>query len=166
MAGRHSAEREWITEDNLLRIKGWARDGLTDKMIAKSKIGIAERTFTDWKKRQPAISAALKEGRAPIDVEIEDSMAKSAKGFMVKEKKPFKVKTVKRKDGMELSEEHIEVVEVERFIEPKVAAQIYWLKNRKPNNWKDKQVQDITDDITKISETLIKIRQVANNQND
>lgn len=154
MAGRHSEELEWTTEDNLLRIKGWARDGLTDKVIATAKIGIAERTFTDWKKRQPAIRAALKEGRAPVDTEIEDSMVRSAKGFKVKEKKAFKVKTTKKKDGMEITEEHMEVVEVERFVDPVVVAQIFWLKNRKPEYWKDKRETTDTNAVEKLDKIL------------
>lgn len=161
MAGRHSEELEWTTEDNLIRIKGWARDGLTDKLIATNKIGIAERTFTDWKKRQPAIRAALKEGRAPVDTEIEDCMVRSAKGFKVKEKKAFKVKTTKKKDGMEITEEHMEVVEVERFVDPVVVAQIFWLKNRKPNYWKDKRETTDTNAVEKLDKILDGLETIA-----
>ncbi len=35
--------QEWITEDGLLQIEGWARDGLSDLQIATKKIGIGER---------------------------------------------------------------------------------------------------------------------------
>lgn len=154
MAGRHSEALEWTNEDGLLRIKGWARDGLTDKDIATKKIGIGERTFTDWKRKHKAISAALKEGRAPVDTQIEDSMVKSAMGFKVKEKKAFKVKTTKKKDGMEITEEHMEVVEVERFVDPVVVAQIFWLKNRKPDYWKDKRETVDTNAIDKLDRIL------------
>lgn len=161
MAGRHSEASEWTTEDGLLRIKGWARDGLTDKDIATKKIGIGERTFTDWKKKYNAIPAALKEGRAPVDTEIEDSMVRSAKGFKVKEKKAFKVKTTKKKDGMEITEEHMEVVEVERFVDPVVVAQIFWLKNRKPDYWKDKRETTDTNAIDKLDRILDGIETIA-----
>lgn len=154
MAGRHSEALEWTTEDGLLRIKGWARDGLTDKDIAIKKIGIGERTFTDWKRKHEAIVAALKEGRQPVDTEIEDSMVKSAKGFYVYEKKPIKVKTTKKKDGMEMTEEHVEVVEVKRYVEPVVVAQIFWLKNRKPDYWKDKRETTNVDAIDKLDRIL------------
>ena len=52
---------EWITEEGLLKIEGWARDGLTDKHIAEN-IGVAYSTFRDWIKRFPALSAPLKKG--------------------------------------------------------------------------------------------------------
>ena len=154
MAGRHSEALEWITEDGLLRIKGWARDGLTDKDIAEKKIGVSERTFCRWKNEYPAIVSALKEGHAPVDTEIEDSMVKSAKGFYVYEKKPIKVKTTKKKDGMEITEEHVEVVEVKRYVEPVVVAQIFWLKNRKPDYWKDKRETVDTNAIDKLDKIL------------
>lgn len=157
MAGRHSEALEWTTEDGLLRIKGWARDGLTDKDIATKKIGIGERTFTDWKKKHKAITAALKEGRAPVDTEIEDSMVRSAKGFKVKEKKAFKVKTTKKKGGMEITEEHMEVVEVERFVDPVVVAQIFWLKNRKKDYWKDKPISESDEVVDRIADRMAQI---------
>ena len=155
MKGKPSKATEWLSEDNLLRIKGWARDGLTDKDIAEKKIGISERTFVDWKKKYPdTITASLKEGRQPVDTEIEDSMVKSAKGFYVYEKKPIKVKTTKKKDGMEITEEHVEVVEVKRYVEPVVVAQIFWLKNRKPDYWKDKRETVDTNAIDKLDRIL------------
>lgn len=161
MAGRHSEALEWTTEDNLLRIKGWARDGLTDKDIAEKKIGITDRAFCNWKNKYDSIRSALKEGRAPVDTEIEDSMVRSAKGFKVKEKKAFKVKTTKKKDGMEITEEHMEVVEVERFVDPVVVAQIFWLKNRKPDYWKDKRETTDTNAIDKLDRILDGLETIA-----
>jgi hypothetical protein len=97
---------------------------------------------------------ALKQGKAPVDIEIEDSMAKLAQGHYVKVKKPIKMRTEKRlkkkdKDGREyetgvIVEEHIEYVEEEIYIPPNVTAQIFWLKNRKPDQWKDKREQSIS----------------------
>ena len=142
-----------MTKDGLTRLKGWARDGLTDKQIA-TKIGIGERTFTEWKSRFDAISAALKEGKEPVDTDVEDSMVKLALGHYVTVKKPMKVRTEKRlkkkdKDGREyetgvIVEEHIEYVDEQVYIPPNVTAQIFWLKNRKPEQWKDKREQVVS----------------------
>lgn len=38
----------------------------------------------------------------------------------------------------EITEEHIEYVDEEIYIPPDVTAQIFWLKNRKPKQWRDK----------------------------
>ena len=56
--------QEWLEPDNLLRIKGWARDGLTDKEIAENKIGVRESTFCTWKSKYQQINETLKTGRA------------------------------------------------------------------------------------------------------
>ena len=86
---------------------------------------------------------ALKEGRAPVDIEIEDSLAKSARGFYVTLKKPIKLKTTKKKDGM-MIEEHIEYVEEQIYYPPQTSSMIFWLKNRKPDKWRDKREQVIS----------------------
>lgn len=52
---------EWLTKEGLLKIEGWARDGLTDEQIS-GNIGVAYSTLRDWKNKFPAFSAALKKG--------------------------------------------------------------------------------------------------------
>jgi hypothetical protein len=121
-----------------LQIEGWARDGLTDVQIAYN-IGIAERTFTEWKERFPAISAALKRGKAPVDIQVENALLKSALGHKVTIKKPIKVKKVQMKVGEgRIETETIEYAEEEVYIPPNSVAQIFWLKNRRPDKWRDK----------------------------
>jgi 5-methylcytosine-specific restriction endonuclease McrA len=71
---------EWITEEGLIKIEGWARDGLTDKQIAEN-MGVSERTFTDWKKKFSAISAVLKKGKEVIDRQVENALLKRALGY-------------------------------------------------------------------------------------
>jgi hypothetical protein len=87
---------------------------------------------------------ALKEGRPSVDIEVEDSLAKSAKGFYVTLKKPIKLKTTKKKDSMLIEEEHIEYVEEQIYYPPQTASMIFWLKNRKPDKWKDKREQVVS----------------------
>lgn len=52
--------QEWLTQENLTLLEGWARDGLTDEQIAHN-MGIKRQTLYDWKKKYPDISDALKE---------------------------------------------------------------------------------------------------------
>ena len=40
----------WLTDDGLLRIQGWARDGLTDEQISKN-MRISRSTLKEWKKK-------------------------------------------------------------------------------------------------------------------
>jgi hypothetical protein len=138
IAGRKGKFEEWLTEDGLTTVEGWARDGLTDEQIAHN-IGIAERTFTDWKDRFPAISAALKKGKAPVDIQVENALLKRALGQIVKVKKPIKLKHKGQIPGKGfIEEERIEYAEEEVYIPPDTTAQIFWLKNRRPDKWRDK----------------------------
>ena len=50
---------DWLTEDGLRRVEGWARDGLSDKQICIN-IGITQETFYQWSKTYPSFSEAVK----------------------------------------------------------------------------------------------------------
>lgn len=128
-----------MTDDGLLRVEGWARDGLTDEQIARN-MGVAYSTFRDWIGKFSALSASLKKGKAPVDIEVENALLKRATGYTVKLKKPIKVKTTKRVTGKgEVTEERIEYADEEQYIPPDTTAQIFWLKNRRPDKWRDKR---------------------------
>ncbi|MDN9837833.1 helix-turn-helix domain-containing protein, partial [Clostridioides difficile] len=67
----------WITEEGLIKIEGWARDGLTDEQIAFN-IGINVKTLYDWKKKYSNICNALKKGKEVIDRQVENALLKRA----------------------------------------------------------------------------------------
>lgn len=137
-AGRKSLAAEWITEDGLILLEGWAREGLKDDDIA-NKIGISKSTFYEWKKKYQEFSDALKKGKAPVDFKVENQLLKSALGYFVTVKEPVKVRTKKQmKDKGTIEEEHIEYVDKEIYIPPSPICQFFWLKNRKSDRWRDK----------------------------
>jgi hypothetical protein len=49
-AGAKGKYHEWLTPEGLLRIEGWARDGLVDEQIAHN-MGISTTTLYDYKNR-------------------------------------------------------------------------------------------------------------------
>ena len=130
---------DWITEENLLRISDWARDGLTDADMAKN-IGIARSTFCEWKKKSPELSDILKKSKEVADIIIENALYKRATGYSVMLKKTFKVKDIIYENGKKVKETE-KLVEGydEMYIPADTTAQIFWLKNRKPNEWRDKR---------------------------
>ena len=135
---------DWLTPEGLARIEGWARDGLTDKQIAVN-IGISEKSFCRWKDNYPTIVTALKKGKAPVDLAVENALYKSAIGFTKSVKKPMKLR---QRGGNEV----VEYVTEEIYIPPQVTAQIFWLKNRRRDRWKDKPEDSMADG--KVSEIL------------
>ena len=118
--------QEWLTPEGLLKIEGWARDGLIDEQIAQN-IGIRAATLYEWKKRFPQFSEALKKGKEIVDRQIENALLKRALGYEYEE--------VKEKfEGGELTERTV----TKKEVVADTTAQIFWLKNRKPDTWRDK----------------------------
>ena len=146
---------EWITEEGLLKIEGWARDGLTDKQIAEN-IGVAYSTFRDWIKRFPALSAPLKRGKEVIDRQVENALLKRALGYEY-------VETTK-----ELTDLGLTVTkQVTKQVAPDTTAQIFWLKNRKPENWRNKPPDETDQEsIEKLDKILEGIENAAKQKTD
>ena len=155
MAGAAKYE-EWLTEAGLTMIEGWARDGLSLQQIAKN-IGVSDSTFRRWKEKYQLIRAAIKKGAEPVDYQVENAMLRSALGYREKVRKPVKLKTKKQlKDKGTIEEERIEYVEEEIYIKPDITAQIFWLKNRRPDKWRDRQERVVTtvEDLTPLAEMI------------
>lgn len=129
--------RDWLEPDGLLKLEGWARDGLTDEQIAKN-IGIKRQSLYDWKKKYPDISDALKKGKEVVDRSVENALLKRALGYSYTE-------TTKELVGSKM----VVVKEVVKQVQPDTTAQIFWLKNRLPDIWRDKKDLDANVDVTK-----------------
>lgn len=114
---------DWTSKEKLLLIEGWSRDGLTNEQIAHN-MGIHRGTLVKWQKKDSNISDALKRGKEVVDREVENSLYKNAIGFHYTE---------------EQLTDTGEIVQVSKYHKPNTTAQIFWLKNRKPNIWRDKQ---------------------------
>ena len=141
---------KWLEPEGLLLLESWARDGLTDEQIAHN-MGISRKTLAEWKKKYGDISDTLKKGKEVVDIQVENALLKKALGMKETVKKAIKVREVKYNDGKRVSEkEHIEYVDEEVFVPPDTTAQIFWLKNRKPDKWRDKVENVNTSDDYKV----------------
>ena len=107
---------EWLEEDKLILLEGWARDGLTNEQIANN-IGINAKTLYEWKNKESKISNILKKAREVVDYEVENALLKSA-------------------------------------LEGNVTAQIFWLKNRKKEQWREKQEYNNDEELNKLDKLL------------
>lgn len=120
--------------------------GATDDSLAEH-LGISVSTLNDWKNKFPEFSEAIKRGKAPADAEVAHKLFERAKGAEWTEEQAIKLKRVHYGDGKRLmEEEYVEVVEVTRRAPPDTTAAIFWLKNRKPEAWRDKTEVAVTDD--------------------
>ena len=122
----------WLTEEGLVRLEGWARDGLTEEQIA-GKIGINRSTLQRWKLTHSNICNTLKKGKEVVDYEVENALLKRALGFWYTEETQERVYNRATGDF-----EMVVTKSVKKYNPPDVIAIIFWLKNRKPDQWREK----------------------------
>ena len=125
--------QRWLEPDGLILLEGWARDGLTDEQIAIN-CGCSSSTLYEWKAKYPEISEALKRGKEVVDMEVENALLKRALGYEYQEERI----EVSEKDGKK-------IIQTIKHVVPDTTAQIYWLKNRRPDKWRDKPAPDMQD---------------------
>ena len=112
--------------------------GATDKEMADF-FGVSVSTVDNWKKDIPEFLGALKEGKVLADVDVANSLYQRATGYEWIEEQAIKIKVSQY-------EEKVEVVEVRKSVPPDTTAGIFWLKNRRKADWRDKQEHGFTDD--------------------
>lgn len=126
--------QEWLKEENLIKVEAWAKSGLSEKQISQN-MGIAYSTLKEWKKKYSALSASLKKGKEVTDFEVENAMHKSALGYYVEETKTYITET----NGVQTKK----IEKYKKWIPPNSTAQIFWLKNRKPDVWMDRKAKEV-----------------------
>lgn len=140
--------QEWSeNQDNLAVMSAWARAGLTDEEIAK-QIGISRSTLVDWKKKHESIRTALSPGKEFSNRLVENTLFKTTQGYEVKVKKAFKLKKIEYDEtGRKKTEnEVLEYAEETVYIKPEIKSIMFWLRNRMPDEWKDKIIPENEDE--------------------
>lgn len=168
----HAEYKKWLEPDNLIKLRSWARDGLTNEQIAK-KIGVKRQTFQRWLSTYSDMSDALKKGKEIVDAEIEDSLISIMKKHTVTttqykmvKKDAFNLKAerskfaniykldhpnaTKEEVGIAVAE-HVDVYEkipiskTVTEVDPNASAIIFWLKNRRPDVYRDQTFQKLNE---------------------
>ena len=127
----------WLSEEGIVLVTGWARDGYTQEQIAEN-MEISLSTFKRWKnepgEKFKPFQTALKQTKEYADKQVEAALFKSAQGYEWEEvTEEWKFNPLKGKHEM------IVTKKVKKRVAPSNAAQIFWLKNRLPDNWRDKR---------------------------
>ena len=141
--GRKGKYDEWLTEDGLTRLTGWARDGLTEPQICQN-MGIGISTLTEWKTKFPAIAASIKKGREPVDIQVENALLRRALGYDYEE-------TITEVEDLGGGRTKKHVRKVTKHVPADTTAQIFWLKNRKPKQWREKMEAEVNVDVEDLS---------------
>jgi len=106
--------------------------GATDVELADF-FGIAVSTLNLWKNRHPEFMEALKSGKRHCDDKVVDALYNKAIGYELQEVREEESETSGRKTTV-----------TKRQIAGDTTAQIFWLKNRQPEMWRDKQEHAVT----------------------
>ena len=113
-----------LTPQLAVKIFFMARRGFTDLEIAEV-LDLTEQTINNWKKI-PEFFEALKENKAEADELVELSLFERAVGYSHPEEKVFQY------EGEIITHETI------KHYPPEPVACFFWLKNRKPKEWRDR----------------------------
>ena len=114
-------------KDKLALVQGWARNGLTNDQIAHN-LGIKRTTLYKYQQKYEDFANALKKGKEVVDFEVDNALLKRALGY----------------DFVEVKEEIengvvTKVTRTTKHVSPDVGAAAFWLKNRKPTEWRDRK---------------------------
>lgn len=116
-------------EDSIaLRILDLAKAGRTEEQIA-AEIGISKTTLTNWKAGRPDFLASLKAAKNVADELVEMALFRRAVGYSMPDIRFF----FDAKNGKIIHQAYT------RHHEPDTTACIFWLKNRRPDLWRDKR---------------------------
>ncbi|MGQ0452704.1 hypothetical protein ACT4UM_07090 [Bacillus sp. SS-TM] len=98
-------------------------------------MGVTRVTLHNWRKKHPIIDQYVRRGKEVIDREVENALLKRATGYTYEE-----VTVEREKNGDDF--ESVETKRVKRQVPPDSTAIIFWLKNRKPDAWRDRREID------------------------
>ena len=101
--------------------------GYTDQELAEL-LEVSVRTLSNWKHEHDEFLQALKAGKEVADDRVERSLYEKAVGFRVEAVKIFMPAGAKKPVYAPFIEHHA----------PDTTAGIFWLKNRRPDLWRDK----------------------------
>lgn len=124
-----STKNEWVEK--------MCRLGCTDGELAEF-LEVNEDTIHEWKKCHPQFSESIKKGKDYADANVADRLYQRAMGFEHASEELKVVTTAGKHAGSK-----VERVKIQKIYPPDTTAAIFWLKNRRPKEWRDKHEVDV-----------------------
>lgn len=108
---------------------------------------VSEPTINKWKNDYQDFFMSIKEGKEKADMHIVSKLFEKAEGAEWIEQQAIKVKRGK-------DQEEVVLVDVKRKAAPDIQAIQFWLKNRRPDLWRDKVELDGTITVEHIDKVI------------
>lgn len=121
---------EWLTEEKLMLLECWARDGYLVKDFL-ARMGVSKVVFYRWLDQYPQLRKAIYKGKEIVDYQVENALLKSALGYTTRETKIIRSNKPDKDGNFTLRTEI-----TEKEVAPNTTAIAIWLNNRKPDQWK------------------------------
>lgn len=112
---------------NLDLIESWYRSGADDTIVANN-LNIGYSTYMKYKNEHPELKKRTALTKEVADLKVESSLYKRAIGYTI-----TLTEEKLDKDGC------VHKLKKDVHIPGDTTAQIFWLKNRRPDKWRDKQ---------------------------
>ena len=138
------ARKSKFLEIDQVKLKKLVLSGWTDAQVADF-FDVTEQSLNNYKIKFPSFFESLKEEKIEADKNVEKSLYQRACGYSHEAVKMFVI------GGKVVTEKYIE------HYPPSEVACIFWLKNRQPDKWRDKQEHEHNINIT-LSEKLKEAR--------
>lgn len=142
----------WLSDDGLVLVKAWTRDGITIEEICQ-KMGIRRNTYYSWVKQYKEFADAVNTSRELVDYKVENALLKAALGYKTKEIKVTLGKKIFNGETVEMLKET-----TTKEVAPNVTACLAWLNNRKHDQWKRNRdkVMELDEEDNNISITIVR----------
>lgn len=134
----------------LEEIGHWCREGLTEDEICK-RLGVSVSSFNEYKNQYSELLEALKMNREIADYRVENALYMRALGYEYDEETYEEFELARpyiKEDGTIVKTELRLTKKLKKKQAPDTTAQIFWLKNRKPDVWRDKKETELSGNMT------------------
>jgi len=138
------------------RVEIMARGGMIEVDMA-AELGVSVKTFEDYKKRYPLFLQSLKKGKETVDDIVVAKLLTRALGYEYDEIVKERILANGKKSNV------MAITKVTtKHVHPDVTAMIFWLKNRRPEEWREQKHVDPEQQVTPELKQTINILAILN----
>jgi len=117
------------------KVQALCANGATNREVAEF-LGVDESTLWRWRAEHTDLCNALKTGKDSADERVVQSLYRRATGYS------FNALKIMQFEGKTIEVPYVE------HVPPDTTAAIFWLKNRRREDWRDKQDHEHTGAVT------------------